>query len=143
MADLIVSYLVRSPTGTPFGHRVWSDGKAEVYQTSEPKRQPDGSIEYEAVHPDFYPVAQLNAQYVEAIRSAVNTSGLSALPNNVRTRGTGNTDSGSAEWQFQDGGRVRTIQVAPWPPANDEPTVALMTLIHRIGETILAAQVNR
>jgi hypothetical protein len=140
MADLVVSYLVRNRTGSPFGHRIWSDGTAEGYQTSKPVRKADGTFEYQAVHPDFYPEARLSSQQVETIRSAVNAAGLPALPDNVRSRGTTNTDSGSAEWQIPGSSGVRTIQVAPWPPANDEPTFALMNLIHRIGETILAAQ---
>lgn len=142
MADLIVSYLVQSPTGAPYGHRIRSDGVAEGYQVSKPVRKTDGSFEYQAVHPDFYPVARLSPQQVEAVRGAVDAAGLPALPDNVRARGTSSTDAGSVEWQIHDGEGVRTIRVAPWPPANDEPTFALMTLILRIGEIILAAQAN-
>ena len=142
MADLVVSYLVPSRTGAPYGHRVWADGNAESYQVSKPVRKPDGSFEYQSIHPDFYPVARLSPQQVEAVRSAVETSGLAAMPANIRTRGTGNSDPDNVEWQVAGEDGVRTIRVSPWPPANDEPEAALMTLINRIGEIILAAQSN-
>jgi hypothetical protein len=138
MADLIVSYLVRNRTGTPYGHRIWSDGTAEGYQVAKPVRKPDGSLGYQAVTPDFYPIAHLSPKQVEAIRSGVAAAGLSGLPDSVSTRGTSSTDAGSAEWQIPN----RTIHIAPWPPANDEPTFTLMNLIHRIGKIILAAQSN-
>ena len=142
MADLIVSYLVQSPTGTPFGHRILSDGTAEGYQVSKPVRKADGSFEYQAVTPGFYPVARLSSQQVEAVRKAVEGAGLPTMPDTVRARGTSSTDAGSAEWQIQIGGKARTIQVAPWPPASDEPVAALMNLVLRIGEIVLAAQSN-
>jgi hypothetical protein len=142
MAELIVSYLVRSPTGAPYGQRILSDGTAEGYQVSKPVRKADGSFEYQAVTPDFYPVAHLSPQQLEAVKSAVAGSGLPTMPDNVHARGTSSSDAGSSEWQIQAGGKVRNIQVAPWPPASDEPTAALVTLIHRLGEIVLAAQAN-
>jgi hypothetical protein len=142
MADLVVSYVVQSRTGTPYGHRIWSDGTAEGYQVSKPVRRPDGSFEYQSVHPDFYPVARLSAAQVEAVRSAVESSRLAGLPENVRSKGTNNSDADSIDWQLAGNDGVRTVHVAPWPPANDEPVAALTTLVQRIGAIILAAQSN-
>lgn len=140
MADLVVSYLVQTPHGNPYGHRIWADGKAEGYQVSKPVRKGDGSFEYQSVEPGFYPIATLSAQQVESLKREVNASGLSDLEGDVRAKGASTTDAGSIEWQIAGEGGKRTIRIAPWPAADGEPLSSLVTLIQHIGETILAAQ---
>lgn len=138
MADLVVSYLVRSRNGTDYGHRIWADGRAESYQTAKPVRMADGTFDYQAVHPDFYPVAQLSPAQVASARQAVAEAGLTELTDTVRSAGTGNSDPDTSEWQVKDGTTTRTIRVDPWPP--DGAASGLQTLVGRIGAIILAAQ---
>lgn len=138
MAELIVSYLVRSQHGKPYGQRIFDDGKAEDYRVSRLVKAADGSYKDEPVNPGWYPVTELSAAQVQRVRQAVETSGLRDLPAQVRGEDRHSTVSREAEWQVQAAGQTKTVQVTPWPPGGDTGQ-ALFNLTQRLSEIVREA----
>jgi len=135
---LIISYCIDGPSIRSFGHRIWSDGQTEGYQTTHYRRQADGHIIRENITPQWVSLVYITPQQVETFRQKVTQIGLSTLPATL-IRQTETMDGGSAEWQFTDAnGELKTITIAPWPP--DDDLTALMHLVDEIGTTILDTQ---
>ncbi len=138
MADLIVSYLVKSQHSKPYGQRIYDNGKAEDYRISRLVKAADGSYQEQSVDPGWYPVTELSASQLEAVQQAVETSGLRDLPAHVSGDGKGSTANREAEWQVQAGGQTKTVHVAPWPPGGDTGQ-ALFNLTQRLSEIVREA----
>jgi hypothetical protein len=138
MSELIVSYLVQSQHGKPHGQRIFADGKAEDYRVTRLVRAADGSYQDEQVTPGWYPVTDLNEAQIEAVKQAVEASGLPRLPSEISGKDSGSTAKREAEWQVTTDDGIRTIHVAPWPPGGDTGQ-ALFTLTQRLNEIVREA----
>jgi hypothetical protein len=135
---LIISYRINGPSIRSFGHRIWSDGQTEGYQTVRHRRQADGHIIRENVMPEWVSLVHITPRQVEVFRQQVIQTGLYTMPATVTTQ-MDVTDGGSADWQFTDGnGELKTITITPWPP--DDSLAPLMQLVDEIGTTILETQ---
>ena len=138
MPNLLPSYKILHALAEPFGQRVWDDGVAEVYQTSERFKDLDGQHRTRAVTPDGYPVATLNAEQLDAIRGAVAVAAPQEIPTDIPTLDPGYSDISSAVWQVSTPGGLREIRVAQWGPL-DPAAEPLNDLVKRMGMVVAVA----
>ncbi|MAS34748.1 MAG: hypothetical protein CL610_12125 [Anaerolineaceae bacterium] len=119
MADLIISYLIKSQHGNPHGQRIDADGNTEDYRVSKKVKAADGTYKDERVTPGWYPVVTLSPEQVDAVQQAVEASGIRDMPAEITGDTSRSTANREAEWQVTTGGSIKTIQVTPWPPGGD------------------------
>jgi hypothetical protein len=135
MPELIVSYLVTSQHGSPYGQRIYDDGQAEDYRVSKMIKTADGSYQDQRVTPGWYPVVKLGAAQVKAVQQAVEASGLPEMPARITGDTSRSTANRSAELQVMTAEGIKTIQVAPWLPGG-EYGQALFELTKALGEIV-------
>ncbi|MBZ0303863.1 MAG: hypothetical protein K8J31_29265 [Anaerolineae bacterium] len=135
MAELLVSYVVKSHHGKPYGQRIFVDGQAEAYRVSKLVKGDDGSYKDEPVSPGWYPAVRLNADQVKTIEQAVAASGLRDLPSQVQGDTKRSTANREAQWEVMTADGIKTIAIVPWPPGGDTGQ-ALFDLSRRLGEIV-------
>lgn len=132
MSDLIISYFVESMRSTPYGQRIWSDGRVENFFA---KRTPPG----EASHgPDWHPVTQLSEVQVQAMQQSIAAADLNSLLD-VKMDSDQTATGESAEWQILLDDELETIKLPIWSPGTPQQR-PLMVLLERMGEIVIAAQ---
>lgn len=135
MEHPLVSYLVRARHATPYGQRVWPDGRAEAYRTSRRVRDESGSYHTEQLPPDWYPLTTLSVPQLDAIKDALEAANVYKMPKNIDTVDPTVSDSASAEWQVSTSDGLKTITVAQWGPLADAAR-PLMDVLNRMAEII-------
>lgn len=141
MPDLLVSYFIESPVEEPHGQRIWTDGKVENFRTSRYVKGSDGNYHDQPITPDWYDVATLSQNQVEAIRKAIAGSNLADLPPRLSEERDDNDDyPETAKWQFlTDDNSLRTVIIDNWSPATSSQR-PLLQLVQQMGDIVLTAQ---
>lgn len=138
MAELIVSYLIKSHHGSPRGRRVYEDGQVEDYRISKKVKTADGTYKDERVTPGWYPMVKLSAADLKVIEQLVEASGAARMPATIAGDPKRSTANREAELQLKTSGGLKTITVSDWP-AEDANGKALSELTNQIGEIISKA----
>ena len=135
MPELIVSFVISSPHGKPYGYRIYDDGKAEQYRVSKLVKNASGTYEDQQVTPGWYPATTLSAAQIDSLRQAVDSSGLRDLPGQVDSPATRRVDVGAAAWEVMTSGGVRSIHIEHWPLAGEAGS-QLAALSAKIGGVV-------
>jgi hypothetical protein len=138
MRKLLLSYMIFPSIAAPFGQRVWDDGVAEIFQTSERFKDVDGEHRTRAVAPDWYQVATLNEDQLVAIREAVQAVAPETIPADIPTIDPDFSDTSSAVWQVSVSDGLKEIRVAQWGPL-DPAAKPLNELVKRMGMIVAVA----
>jgi hypothetical protein len=138
MRKLLLSYMIIPSLAASFGQRVWDDGVAETYQTTEWFKDDDGEQRTRPVTPDWYQVATLNEAQLEAIREAVAGAKAEEIPVEIPTVDPRVSDPSSAVWQVDTPDGLREIRVAQWGPL-DPAAEPLNELVKRMGMVVAVA----
>jgi hypothetical protein len=138
MAELLVSFIIRSRRTSPTGQRVWEDGLAEGYWTSRLEKGDDGVYRPQPVPPGWYELVRLSSAQLEAVQEAIDAADVSSMPAHIDTVAEGQSDSSWAEWQIQTDDGLKSVRVAQWGPL-DERAAPLMDLLMQITNTVNAA----
>jgi len=138
MAELLVSFIIRSRRTSPTGQRIWEDGLAEGYWTSRLEKGDDGAYRPQPVPPGWYELVKLNSAQLEAVKGAIDAADVSSMPAHIDSVAEGQSDPSWAEWQIQTDDGLKTVRVAQWGPL-DERAEPLMDLLLQITNTVNAA----
>jgi len=137
MVELIVGFRVEGPNSAPYGYRFFADGLVEDYRVSKHVKGASGTYTKQAVAPGWYPVVSLDAAGVNALREAVQASGIYSLTADIRGTPT-STDPLKAAWYFMVDGAERCIVIAPWP-TSDRHVQALFQLTTQLTTLVTQA----
>lgn len=134
MAQILVSYFMNSRRSTPYGLRIWDDGRIESFDTSHETVDARGKIKTEAVTPGWYPLGEMSIDQLDEVRKAVDAVNFAAMPSVIKTEDTLHADPTVSEWVAktpQGQVNVKVPQWAPLPPGA-EPLAKLVTIITNI-----------
>ena len=135
MSELIVSFVIRTQHGAPYGYRIYEDGKAEQYRVSKLVKNASGTYDDQPVTPGWYPATTLSAAQVESLRQAVDASALGSLPEHMPTTKAQPIDEDTAKWEVMTAHGVRSVTIDDWPPAGDKGA-GLLALSVKIGGVV-------
>ena len=137
MAQILVSYLMNSRRSTPYGLRIWDDGRVESFDTSHETVDARGRVKTEAVQPGWYELGELNISQLDEIRKAVDAVNFDAMPRIIKTDDTLHADPTVSEWIAKTATgqvNVKVPQWAPLPPGAEPLAKLVTTITHIVSE---------